>query len=61
MEAFAVSPLERVRTAIMTSWALRRTKCFAASKPRPVFEPVTMMVWPVKELVGYGSLTKSWE
>lgn len=33
-----------MRTARITRDGERDTKCFAASKPRPVFEPVTMKV-----------------
>lgn len=54
MSSFASSPLEKERQARMTLEALRRTKCLEASRPRPMFEPVTMMVWPVKDVVCCG-------
>lgn len=41
-------------TARITRTASSRTKCRAASSPRPVLEPVTMMVWPLKDVVGIG-------
>lgn len=44
IDALAASPLEMLRTARMTCEAERRTKCLAASNPRPVLEPVTMIV-----------------
>ena len=40
------------RTATMTFLALRRTKWATASFPRPVLEPVTMIVWLVKSADG---------
>lgn len=33
-------------------------KCLAASKPRPVLEPVMMMVWPAKSTVGRTGVWK---
>lgn len=61
MDLFAASPLAWFRTARMTRVALRLERCRAASSPRPVFEPVTMIVWPEKSLVGVGSLTNNCE
>lgn len=54
MEFAAASPLAMDRTARITFAAPRRAKCRAASRPRPMLEPVTMMVWPEKEVVGWG-------
>jgi hypothetical protein len=34
----------------------RAYKCFAASKPRPVFAPVMMTVFPAKLVVGMGGV-----
>lgn len=59
MDFFAAWPLAWFRTARMMRFALRRERWRAASSPRPVFEPVTMIVWPEKSLVGGGSLTNS--
>lgn len=39
IEAFPNAPLASLRQARITSFALRRTKCLAASRPRPQFEP----------------------
>lgn len=61
MEAAAASPFVVLRTARMTREALRRTRWRAASRPMPVLEPVTITVWPAKDLVGMGSLVKSWD
>jgi hypothetical protein len=61
MDCFAASPLAWFRTARIRRAALRRERCRAASSPRPVFEPVTMIVWPEKSLVGLGSLTNNCE
>lgn len=59
--AFAAKPLERSRTARINLDASRRTQCFAAPKPRPVLEPVIIIVWDDKEVVGMGRERKSWE
>ena len=56
----ASSPFAIDREARITFAALRRVKCRAASRPRPVFAPVTMMVWPSKGWVGYGR-EANWE
>lgn len=61
MYVFASSPLETLRTPRMTFEAPSRTMWFAASRPRPVFEPVMMTVWLEKDWVGGGTCTKSWE
>ena len=45
----AVRPLDSVRTARIIFEASRRTRCFAASKPRPVLEPVIIIVFPANE------------
>lgn len=52
MEATAASPLEGVRQARITRAAPSRTMCRAASRPRPVFAPVMIMVCPAKEVSG---------
>lgn len=54
MVALAARLLESVRTGSMRCKHPRRTKCLAASRPRPVLEPVTIMVWLAKEWVGRG-------
>jgi hypothetical protein len=59
--SLAACPLQRSRTAKMTSFAPRRTMCFAASLPSPVFAPVTMTVCPSKVDVGNGGWTASCE
>jgi hypothetical protein len=50
----ASSPLGIDRHARITLLAFRRAKCRAASRPSPMLLPVTIMVWPTKECVGYG-------
>ena len=60
MDLAAASPLARSRTARMTLAACRRVKWRAASRPRPMLEPVTMMVWWGRGVVGYGRRMKSW-
>jgi hypothetical protein len=45
----------------MTLEAPRRVKWRAASRPRPVFPPVTRIVLPAKEVLGTGGVTKSCE
>lgn len=52
MARAAVWPLETVRTPRMTFEAPRRRMWRAASRPKPVLEPVTMTVWSEKEEVG---------
>lgn len=47
----AAWPRSGLRTAMITV-APRRTRCFEASRPRPRFPPVTMMVWPSKSESG---------
>lgn len=54
IDAIAASPLERLRQARITRVAFRRTMCRAASRPRPVFAPVMITVWPANEVSGYG-------
>ena len=61
MSVSADSPFDSDRQPKMTLAASRRTKCRAASRPRPVLEPVIMIVWPVKEVEGTGRVVKSWE
>ena len=61
MDCFAASPLAWFRTARIMRAALKRERCRAASSPRPVFEPVIMIVWPEKSLVGLGSVTNNCE
>jgi hypothetical protein len=51
---WASSPFWTDRTARIIRAASSRTKCRTASKPRPVLEPVTRMVWPAKDVVGIG-------
>ena len=46
MSALAASPRSVLRQARMTRAARRRTKWRAASRPRPLFAPVTMTVRP---------------
>jgi hypothetical protein len=40
-----------LRQAMITFLACRRTRCFAASNPKPVFAPVTIYVPPEQVLV----------
>ena len=54
IEALASLPFFMDLTARITRAASSRTKCRAASSPRPVLEPVTMMVWPANDVVGRG-------
>ena len=46
-----------ILTEMMTLAALSRTKCRAASFPRPILAPVTIMVLPVQSWSGYGSVS----
>lgn len=54
IDALAASPFSSDLTARMTTSASSRTKCLAASNPKPVLDPVIMMVWPWNEVVGTG-------
>ena len=49
-----------VRMTIASNQKLAAYRCFAASKPSPVFAPVTIMVLPVRSPLGTGMSPKSW-
>ncbi len=62
IDVLAVSPFETVRHARISFEAPRRAMCRALSRPRPVFAPVTMIVWPDRLAVGVGRDTVTlWE
>ena len=61
IDCLAFSPAATLRTARMTFLALQRQKCRAASSPSPTLDPVTIMVWSVKDAVGYSGFTNNWE
>jgi hypothetical protein len=52
MSVMANSPFWILLQPRMTFEELRRTKCLAASRPRPQFAPVTITVWPLKSPSG---------
>lgn len=45
----------------MSLLGLSRAMWVAAAKPRPVFEPVMIWVWPARDVVGRGGVTKNCE
>ena len=54
----AASPLFRSRTAMINFSTPRRNRWRLASRPSPWFEPVTMIVCPLRSPSGYGSSMK---